>query len=144
MAPSLLGVELHIAKRPEEIRQLVQLAPTHSVHICQGVRANGLIGLAQIELTQRSLRQWVVMETVDDSGWRGVLKRAEYRRIFRAHSKSLQGVLATGHRTANWIVARGMLVDRVYPFAYFLPHKLTEALISSRDSGPFRFLLQDN
>lgn len=138
--PSLPGVALQLADSNEAVQRLVQLAPAASIHICQGVRSNGPIGVAQLALAERSLQQWVVMETVDDSGWRGVLKRAEYSRIFRARGKSLQGVLTTGHRTANWVIARGMLAEQVYPFAYFLPDDKSSVAPSLRKPGPFRFV----
>lgn len=101
LAPSLPGVSLQLADSNEAVQRLVQLAPADSIHICQGARANGLVGLAQLALVVRGLRQWLVMETVEDSDWRGVLKRAEYSRILQARGKSLQGVLAIGHRTAD-------------------------------------------
>lgn len=140
LAPSLPGVVLRLADSKEAVQKLVQLAPADSMHICQGVRANGLIGLAQLTLSKRGLRQWVVMETVNDCGWRGVLKRAEYSRIFRTRIKSLQGVLATGHRTADWVVARGVPTDRVYPFAYFLPNDKELVSQTPRQPGLFRFM----
>ena len=138
--PSLPGVAMHLADSNEAVQKMVELAPTDSIHICQGVRANELVGLAQRALAVRGLRQWVVMETVNDTGWHGFLKRTEYTRIFQARAKSLQGVLAIGHRTADWVIARGMPADRVYPFAYFLPNNKTPEEASSRQHGPFRFV----
>lgn len=140
LVPSLPGVELRLADSNEAVQDLVELAPADSMHVCQGVRANGLIGFAQFTLAKRGLRQWVVMETVNDCGWRGVLKRAEYSRIFRACSKSLQGVLATGHRTADWVAARGVPADRVFPFAYFLPNDKEPVAQRLREPGSFRFV----
>lgn len=140
VAPSLPGVALRLVDSHDAVQRLVQLAPADSIHVCQGVRANGVVGFAQHALAKRGLRQWVVMETVNDCGWRGVLKRAEYSRIFRARSKSLQGVLATGHRTADWVAARGVPADRVYPFAYFLPEDKEPVAQSPREPGPFRFM----
>lgn len=139
-APSLPGVSLQLADSLDAIQRLVQSASQDSIHICQGVRANGLVGSAQVALAERGLRQWVVMETVNDSGWRGMLKRAEYGRIFRSRRASLQGVLATGQRTADWVVARGLPVDKVYPFAYFLPDDKALAARSQREPGALRFL----
>lgn len=140
LVPSLSGVKLLLAENKEEIERLAQMASSDSIHICQGVRANGLIGAAQLALEARGLRQWVVMETVNDAGWRGVLKRAEYGRILRSRIKSLQGTLATGHRTVEWLAARGMPVNKIYPFAYFLPDVKTSAARSQREAGLFRFV----
>ena len=138
-APNLPGVALQWADSDEAVHRLVQSAPADSIHVCQGVRANGRVGLAQRVLAARGLRQWVVMETVNDAGWMGVLKRLVYARLFRARRATLQGVLATGHRTADWVVARGMPAARVYPFAYFLPENKA-LLVDQRRSGPFRFV----
>lgn len=116
------------------------MAPAESIHICQGVRANGLIGVVQRALGQRKLRQWVVMETIEDAGWRGALKRLEYSRIYRMRKKTLQGILAIGHRTVDWVTARGASADSVYPFSYFLPATKAPEAQTQRKPGPFRFV----
>lgn len=139
-APTLPGVALQLADNGAAVKSLVGQASADSIHICQGVRANGSVGRAQTALAKRGLRQWVVMETVNDSGWRGALKRLEYSRIFRTRGKSLQGVLTTGYRTVDWVIARGMLSYQVYPFAYFLPDKNVSINQVQRKPGPLRFM----
>lgn len=139
-APSLSGVSLRFASCNMAAQKLVRLAPDDSIHVCQGVRSNGSIGVAQRTLAKRGMFQWAVMETVDDSGWRGIAKRIEYSRIFRSKGKSLQGVLAIGYKTSNWVTARGMASDQVYPFSYFLPNDKTLGMKMPRKSGPFRFV----
>lgn len=138
--PVLPGVDLVYAASGSTIAALVSKAPVDSVHICQGIRANGQVATAQRALSARGLQQWVVMETVNDAGWYGTLKRAGYGRLFHARRTSLQGVLATGHRTADWVAARGMPADRVYPFAYFLRDDKMPAADGQRKAGPFRFV----
>ncbi|MEP2758490.1 MAG: glycosyltransferase family 4 protein [Hyphomicrobiales bacterium] len=132
-------VQLEIAEDEHSVRQLVNKAAIDSIHICQGIRSNGLVGVAQRALRSRSLTQWVVMETVMDAGWRGVLKRLEYGRLFRRWRGNLAGVLATGYRTADWVVQQGMPKCRVFPFAYFLDGsgQITEGEI---ELSPFRFI----
>ena len=120
LVPELNGVRLKFAPDAGVISTLVASAPDDSIHICQGIRGNGLVGQAQVALKARGLRQWVVMETVDDAGWRGAIKRFEYRRLFGIWRKHLRGVLATGHTTPEWVAARGMPREQVFPFAYFL------------------------
>lgn len=139
-APNLPGVALQLADSEAAVGRLAQDAPAGSLHICQGIRANGSISLAQRILAERGLRQWIVMETVRDSGMLGILKRLEYRRLFGRGSSALQGVLATGHRTANWVVARGVPSERVFPFAYFLPDEQAVIASSREVSGPYRFI----
>lgn len=139
-APVLLNVRKELVNSPEAVANLVNSAPADSIHICQGVRANGLVGNAQVAISARGLRQWVVMETVEDAGWRGVVKRVTYSHIFRKKQYALDGILASGHRTADWIAARGVPESKIYPFAYFLPTSLANNSYIERAPGPFRFI----
>lgn len=139
-APQMNGVHLRFVSDNEAAHGLAQQATTSSVHICQGIRANGTVAVAQHALSKRGLRQWVVMETVDDAGAWGLAKRLEYDRLFRGKARLLEGVLAIGHRTMDWIIARGMTAERVYPFAYFLPQAGNRDHTVHREVGSFRFL----
>lgn len=139
-APDLPHVTLRFAGSATAIRHLVAQAPASSIHICQGVRANGLVSVAQKALKQRNLRQWIVMETVSDHGWRGAIKRVLYRLLFARWRSHLQGVLASGWRTGDWVVARGVPASMVFPFAYFLPDATTSAVDKPDVKAPFRFL----
>ena len=138
--PALPGVNLVYAASSSAISAVVNKAPANAVHVCQGVRSNELVGTAQRALAARGLRQWVVMETVNDAVWYGALKRLEYGRILRVKLSVLQGLLAIGHRTTEWLVARGVPPERVYPFAYFLPDTNFSHLPDQRKAGPFRFV----
>jgi glycosyltransferase involved in cell wall biosynthesis len=138
--PSLDNVRLEFASAPASIVKLVASARPDSIHICQGIRSNGLIRLAQKALARRHLPQWIVMETVDDAGWRGALKRLEYRRLFVRRRGHVRSVLGIGHATPGWIVARGMPSNRVFPFAYFLPNLEPARPGSLERAGRFRFL----
>ncbi|MNK71433.1 Alpha-D-kanosaminyltransferase [compost metagenome] len=139
LVPDLSGVALKWIDHDDAVLRLVEGAGSHSVHLCQGIRANGRVSIAQKALARRKLEQWVVMETVEDSGLRGLFKRIAYSRVFRNHRKLAGGVLAIGHRTAAWVIARGMPANRVFPFAYFLSdasaHKDVEVI-----SAGFRFI----
>ncbi len=139
-APQMNGVNLRFVTDDEAVCALAQQATASSVHICQGIRANGAVAVAQHTLAQRGLRQWVVMETVDDAGAWGIAKRLEYDRLFRGNVRLLEGVLAIGHRTMDWVIVRGMTAERVYPFAYFLPQVGNRDHAVHRDVGSFRFL----
>ena len=119
-APALADAQLHFAPDKASVRSIVRSAPANSIHLCQGLRGNGLVAAAQQQLRARGLRQWVVMETVDDAKLWGWVKRLEYARLFLFWRKSLQGVLATGYATDAWVQARGIPKEDVYPFAYFL------------------------
>lgn len=121
ITPLLTGVELRLAADKACIQNLVSSAGVDVVHICQGIRSNGLVSAAQRALAIRGAQQWVLMETVKDAVWYGAFKRAEYKRLFDKMGPALQGVLATGHSTPTWVAERGFPSDLVFPFAYFLP-----------------------
>lgn len=138
--PELGNARLALTPTRRAVHTLVNAAASDSIHVCQGMRSNGVINAAQNALADRQLRQWVVMETVDDAGWPGAIKRLEYRRLFRRWRAELQGVLATGWRTPEWVVARGMPWDRVFPFAYFLPTPTLRQRVDRQSWERFRFL----
>ena len=138
--PDLGGVALVLAPSAEAIRALVRGAPSDSIHICQGMRGNGRIGIAQSALAARRLRQWVMMETVDDAGVIGVIKRLIYRVLSYRMKDHLEGVLAIGRRMPDWISARGLARSDVFPFAYFLPDIAYESIPPTNMNHRFRFL----
>lgn len=140
LPPLLTGVTLQLAETDDVARKMAQDAPTESVHICQGVRANGMIRVVQAALREKNQQQWVVMETVNDSGWSGIFRRIEYRRIFQLRRRSLQGVLAIGHRTADWVTARGFPSSQVFQFSYFLPVPKEANFTEVSQLGRHRFL----
>lgn len=137
--PKLQNVDVKIIRAESDIRKLLNNANTDTIHICQGIRANGRVSLVQRILRERSTKYWVVMETVDDSGWQGLIKRVLYRILFLLHKPYIAGYLANGFKTKSWIMNRGVSGSIVFSFAYFLPaaHPLEE---HSTEKRPFRYL----
>ena len=125
-APTLTNVELHSVGTGREARAVIDTASDDSIHICQGIRGNGVVRLAQEHLRRRNMEQWIVMERINDLGWSGAIKRAEYRRRLVRNRQRVKGVLAIGHGFAEWIVSCGWSNGHVYPFAYFLPRTTVE------------------
>lgn len=140
LPPAVEAVRLEQASSDAVVRYLVHSVPENSIHICHGLRANGRIAVAQRALTQRGLEQWLVMETVDNTGWLGIAKRLEYARLFKRWRDILSGVLAIGHRTHGLVTARGMPVSKVYPFTYSLSQPDGVRSASLRSEGRFRFI----
>lgn len=141
--PSIGAARLELVPNEGVVESIVKEAAADSIHLCQGIRSNGLVNRAQRALAGKGLRQWVVMETVEDKGWRDSVKRLAYWRLFRSCRSAIEGVLATGWRTPDWVVARGVAWDRVFPFAYFLPELPNRPEDSRDDVQPteaFRFL----
>ncbi len=119
--PGVAGVRLQL--RPE-LRAMIDeaaAAPAGAVHLCQGLRGNGSIRAVQRRLAARGLRSWAILETVDDEGIQWLAKWLLYRHLAASWRPHLEGVIAIGHDTPRWLVARGMPPERTFPFAYFLP-----------------------
>lgn len=133
--PDVGASKIVLVPNQEKAVSLAKAAPPEAVHICQGVRANGVIGPVQQVLKDLGRRQFVNMETVDDSGWQGFIKRAVYKRLFRKLSPYLSGVLANGKNTRDWLIKRGVPADKVFPFAYFLPEVVSRPFIRQREGA---------
>ncbi|MDN2578975.1 glycosyltransferase family 4 protein [Aquibium sp. ELW1220] len=135
------AMTLRLAPDAAAAASLVAGAPEDSIHICQGFRGNGVVGPARIALDARGLRQWVIMETVEERGWAAtMLKRLEYARLMRKWRHRIEGVLAIGHATPAWLAARGMPAERIMPFAYFLPEPTIPTQPERSKEAPFRVL----
>lgn len=141
VAPNVGKVKLIKAENAKLMKSLAEAAPVDTIHICQGIRGNGAIREVQKVLNKLGRKQFVVMETVEDSGWKGYIKRFIYWYLFKKLKSSLVGVLATGTKTKDWVIARGVNPEVVFPFAYFLPDNLVEKNdLLPRNDGFFRIL----
>ena len=112
-----------LATNKNNIIRIVKKTNKNSIHLCQGLWANGLVGYAQKILRKRGLKHWIIIEKIDESGLKGKFKKALYYLLFNYWKKYLEGVLAIGYGTKNWIIKRGINKKQVYPFAYFLKSK---------------------
>lgn len=138
--PDLGGARLEIINAKERVRELIGQAPLGSIHICQGIRGNGRIGEAVRQLMAHGHRLWFLMETVEDAGWRGRIKRLAYSGLFLKWSRRAEGFLAIGHRTADWIIAQGAPREKVFPFAYFLADVPVVSKAKGARKKRFRFV----
>jgi glycosyltransferase involved in cell wall biosynthesis len=139
-APSLEGVRLELVSSIVDVDRFIQKASPEAIHICDGIRSNGMVVYARAALKRHGLRFWVFMETVDDQGWRGVIKRLEYRRLFWLWRNQLAGVLCAGLKTTQWVIARGVFSEIVYPFAYFLIEPVTKNIEIYKDPLFYKFI----
>lgn len=122
------------------VRSMVATAPSDSVHICQGLRANGLIGTARKLLIDQGRTQWVIMEETDDDDWKGPVRRALYGFLIRSQRKRIKGFLAIGGRSPDWLTARGAPPEQIFPFTYFLANDPASEPCQREQVRPFRFL----
>lgn len=138
--PRLQGVHLELISSAVEIERLIKRSEPQAIHICDGIRSNGMVVYARSILKRNGCRFWVFMETVEDQGWRGLIKRIEYRRLFWKWRKQLMGVLSAGLRTSQWVIECGVPPEKVYPFAYFLPHHQSISFSEKNENRPFHFI----
>ena len=132
--PARLVVESEVAK----LLSLARQQSPDAIHLCQGLRANGMIGSVQKELSRLGRRQWAIMETVDDRGYTGPFKRSVYSYLCRKFMAQGDGVLAIGQDTPRWLEKRCVPRARIFPFAYFLPEHACPTTPPLQQSRPFR------
>ena len=128
----------------DAVIRLAKKAPKNSIHLCQGLHNNGLVNVAQKILKNRGLNHWVIMEKINEEGFKGKFKKLFYRLLFIYWKNYLQGVLAIGHGTRQWIIERGIESKKIYSFAYFLDkpktNKQKKKLIHKKNNNQYRFL----
>jgi glycosyltransferase involved in cell wall biosynthesis len=142
--PEVKGMKLVVAEDKSSVVEVANSAKCGSIHLTQGVRGNKLVGVAQRELERRGMAQWIIMETVDDRGFLGFLRRLVYRIALARCKERVRGILAIGLKTRGWIVDRGFPANRIFPFAYFL-HENISTIVgvgSCRQEFEFMFVGQ--
>lgn len=138
--PEPKGVKVIIESCRKNIRAMIDDCSQDTIHICQGMRGNGAVGSAINHLIRRRRCYWIVMETVDLSGFSRLLKYWVYRALFHKHKDRCQGFLAIGWRTADWLIKLGVPDQKVHKFAYFLPSRQAPQRSRVWSGRNFKFL----
>lgn len=119
--PDIGRAELWMCPDRETAERLAYEAPQECEHIFQSIRANGALIYAQKVMRERGTPYWATLETVNDAGFVGRVKRGLYRYLIARRQTELRGMLAIGHTMPHWLAARGMPPNKIFPFTYFLP-----------------------
>ena len=126
-SPSTTSVELLKASDRTSVIDIVDSSPATAIHICQGIRANKLVSVAQAELSKRHISSWAIIETIDERFISGFLKRLLYSVLIKKKSVSLRGILSIGWTTKSWL-AKEAFAQRIsshllifFPIAYHFP-----------------------
>jgi len=119
---------------------ILQSMPGETIHLTQGLRANGGIGSVQKVLAKEGSQHWVLLETVDDMGIKGAAKRIAYRWLLREFLKSGDGILAIGEQMPRWIGGLGVPHAKSVPFAYFLSEEHTTDKEKKQDDATFNII----
>ena len=95
-------INVHFAKDHFSVKSLIQNSPANSIHICQGLRNNGIISYVQKQLKINKSRQWLIIETIRDYGIQRFIRRVLYKIITHSKSKSIEGILAIDGKHLNY------------------------------------------
>jgi glycosyltransferase involved in cell wall biosynthesis len=136
--PDFGRARLARVRSDDEVADMVRLLTRHDLSICQGLRANGLVGEAERVMLRSGMRYAVVLEAVEDRGWRGLVRRGLYRRILRHRARAIRFILAIGGSTGRWLQDCGAHDIPIYEFAYFLDPLATAA---AAPGGQERFVI---
>lgn len=110
-----------VAPDRAQIQRLVEEAPEASIHVLNGLRHIPTIVTATEFL--RRVKTQVVMQH-EPRVFEGL---GGYLRLFQSwlteswHRQHLRAVLAVGRNGTPWFRRAGYAVDRIFPFAYFIP-----------------------
>lgn len=129
-----------VKKNTDSIKKLISKIPVNSVHLCQGIRGNGLVGEVQKILKKKKLKQWLFMEIVEDNGFLGLLRRFVYKFLLFYYRKDIEGILAIGNGASTWYSEIGFDSKKIYPFAYFMSDNISKIVYSGKRLPKFRFI----
>lgn len=132
--------KIYIKKNQNSLYKLISKIPKNSIHLCQGLRANGLVSDVQKFLVKKKFKQWLFMEIVEDNNFIGLIKRFLYKFLLFKSKNNIKGILAIGNGATAWYSARGFDSKKIYPFAYFMSDKISKIIYSGKRPAKFRFI----
>jgi len=109
-----------LATSPAQIESALEESGPYAINLCEGLRGNGLISLAQGKMRRLGRRYWVVLETPRDAGALAYPRRMVYRALIARYGDSIRGYLATGDKTGDYLESCGAKSRDIFPFSYFL------------------------
>lgn len=136
----LNGVNILILDRVSNYEKILKNVNSEAIHIVQGIRGNGYITELMKKFRKNKSRFWIIMETVNEIGFLGFIKKIEYARLFFRYKKNINGVLAIGYNTPNWLKSVGANPKKIYPFSYFLEPSSVEDNDSLNERFKFIFV----
>jgi glycosyltransferase involved in cell wall biosynthesis len=140
LPPAFSGVNVLKPGGREGVRAVVRQSAREDVHICVGLRANNFVRTASAELRSANRKFLMFMETIDERKATSILKRPLYRLLLLRNRRCLEGVLATGAKTGEWVADRGMERSRIFDFAYFMPTPVAVPQNPNAEHTGFRVL----
>lgn len=123
--PDPKGIELLFARNNYHVESILDELPHTAIHVCEGIRGNGMVATAIRALHKKRLRWGCYLELVNDIGSFGFAKRYIYSYLFSKLQPDF--ILAIGKHSKEWIMDRGIHSSVVFDFAYFLQNRKVNA-----------------
>jgi glycosyltransferase involved in cell wall biosynthesis len=136
----LHNIKVRIVRNKIYAKSIILNSPSNSIHICQGLRNNGIISYVQKELTKKKLRQWLIIETIRDYGFLGLLRKIVYKFLFTLYGSNIEAILAIGWKTPMYLSEIGFNPKKIFPFSYFLQPPINLDFKTKVKDAPFRFI----
>lgn len=124
-ADSLDNIHLYFYKN--NLSEILSNSDINAVHIIQGLRGNGYIHEVANYFKTNNINFWVVLETVNTSGFKGYLKKIIYKNIYYKFKKNINGFLSIGYTSPQWLQSIGVDKNNIFPFTYFLDSSVVES-----------------
>jgi glycosyltransferase involved in cell wall biosynthesis len=136
----LQNIKVCIVTSTINAKSIILNSPSNSIHICQGLRNNGIISYVQKELKKKKLRQWLIIETIRDYGFLGLLRKIVYKFLFTLYGNNIEAILAIGWKTPTYLSEVGLNPKKIFPFSYFLQSPINLDFKTKAQDAPFRFI----
>ena len=131
-------VKIILISDKDHITSLVSSFAENAVHLVQGARGNGIMEYVRKSLNRCGSHWGSIIETIDERSWNWPLKRLAYKASLSTLGSRPDFILAIGHKTSEWIAARGYPSNKIFPFSYFISSPSLPRQKSSPLSGKFR------
>jgi len=136
--PVLDGVKFINVQSADDVHDLLHEVGLQACHLMQGVRGNGIVGVAQKIFKKKNIKFSVILETIDDRGIVGFLKNIYYS-LYLLRFPAVR-YYCIGRKTLDWMCSRGVSKNKLRPFAYFLGVDVSSDVCKAENKFSFIFV----
>ena len=126
-------LDIRVAPTDDDIADLIDTDRDDTIHLFSGIHWVPCIVAGLDRAIRSGARFGLMVEPRASEGWRGLARLAHSwltERRIRTHAAF---VLAIGRHGPSWFRRTGYRADRIFPFAYFLPHRPAAPAAPSAD-----------
>ena len=108
-----------VLKSQAEIKTILLSHQADTIHICQGLRGNGIISYVQNKLEFFNIKYWVVLEDINFNGFFGKLRFILYFFLFKYKNKRVKRFLTIGKKT-RFLLNLCVNSEKISEFSYYI------------------------